>query len=346
MKSFIKSAVLAASIALASSFAYAGEPRTSLTVDDTRGEISFKSVHAHTLVRDLQKEGLVLDTTISGVISFPSTFFGRVTATSESKVPAMILMHGSDGPYNPAFKQWADYLNGLGVATFIVDAFSGRGIRSTAEDQSQMDREPGAVDALLAMKLLATHPFIDAKRIGAMGFSKGGVSAQMASFQILNDLVLGKNSDLKLAGHIGFYGGCTAMGKTTGAPVLILAGELDDGLQPAKCQYVYELMKQTGANVRLIVYPNAFHAFDQGNKQVLHAKVKTTPDCSPVVDYDTGGLFIPNGSQPMKSVPRSERKNAPFCPTHGPMGLRTGANPDAHAASKKEVASFIDTYMR
>ena len=63
-------------------------------------------------------------------------------------------------------------LSSAGIATFLVDSFSGRGIVNTITDQSQLDTLSMMVDAYRALALLARHPRIDAGRIAVMGFSK------------------------------------------------------------------------------------------------------------------------------------------------------------------------------
>lgn len=170
------------------------------------------SVDAQTSVRDL-KTGKLLktDTALSGILSFPG--FLSTSASATNKVPAVILMHGSNGP-NKSVKAWADHLNGIGVATFMLDIFTGRGITNSGEDQSQIKRDTGAIDALLALKLLASHPFVDPRRIAVMGFFKGGTSAEVSAFALTNQLVLGRNSTMQFAGHIAFYGGCYATAPT------------------------------------------------------------------------------------------------------------------------------------
>jgi len=54
------------------------------------------------------------------------------------KLPAVILVHGSGG-VGAATDRWAQQLNAIGIAAFILDSFSGHRITSTANDQSQLD---------------------------------------------------------------------------------------------------------------------------------------------------------------------------------------------------------------
>ena len=81
----------------------------------------------------------------------------------------MVIAHGSGGILAGREDAWAARLNGLGIATFVVDSFAPRGLSSTARDQSRLSTMANLADALAALRLLATHPRIDPARIGVMG---------------------------------------------------------------------------------------------------------------------------------------------------------------------------------
>src|SRR5438132_8516924 len=59
--------------------------------------------------------------TIAGELRLPQRVTGRM--------PAVILQHGSGG-VGPGPEMWAKYFNEMGVVSFVVDSFTGRGIVS------------------------------------------------------------------------------------------------------------------------------------------------------------------------------------------------------------------------
>src|SRR4051812_42459328 len=61
--------------------------------------------------------------TVAGELRFPRSATGRA--------PAIILQHGSGG-VGSREEYWAKFFNELGVATFVIDSFSGRGIVQTS----------------------------------------------------------------------------------------------------------------------------------------------------------------------------------------------------------------------
>jgi hypothetical protein len=76
----------------------------------------------------------------------------RVPRTN-TRAPAVILMHGSSGIRTNAFR-WSDELLRLGVAVFIVDSFGGRGISNTGTDQSQLNTVAMTVEGRVRGPLL------------------------------------------------------------------------------------------------------------------------------------------------------------------------------------------------
>jgi len=98
------------------------------------------------------------------------------------RFPAVILVHGSGG-VGAREDRWAHELNGIGVAVFVLDTFTGRGIVQTNTDQSQLETLSMMGDAYRALAVLSKHPLIDASKIALMGFPKGGDVALHASMK-------------------------------------------------------------------------------------------------------------------------------------------------------------------
>ena len=103
----------------------------------------------------------------------------RIPKPGNDKLPAVVFLHGSGGIGGAGnqIDEWSRELNQLGIATFTLDSFAGRGIVSTVADQTQLGRLNMAADSYRALEVLAKHPRIDASRIAVMGFSRGAQSA-------------------------------------------------------------------------------------------------------------------------------------------------------------------------
>src|SRR5215831_21308875 len=94
----------------------------------------------------------------------------RLPRLGTKRLPAVVLVHGSDG-VGANVDRWSQELLGLGIATFMLDGFTGRGITTTVTNQAQLGQLTMINDAYRALELLAKHPRIDPARIGLMGFS-------------------------------------------------------------------------------------------------------------------------------------------------------------------------------
>jgi dienelactone hydrolase len=181
----------------------------------------------------------------------------------DGRFPAVVLIHGSGG-VGGNVNRWAMEFVGMGVAALIVDCFSGRGIRSTIPDQSQLGGLAMIYDAYRALELLAKHSSIDPRRIALMGFSKGGFAALYASLKRFQRYYA--PSDAEYAAYLPFYARCDIVFShdedVADRPIRLFHGEADDWVPvgPAR-QYVARL-QAAGKDVELTTYPGVRHSFD------------------------------------------------------------------------------------
>lgn len=196
----------------------------------------------------------------------------------------MVIAHGSNGVSKKLFERWAKTFNDMGIATFVVDSFGGRGVKSTMEDQNQLSPAANDADALFALKLLATDPRIDANRIGIIGFSRGGIVAMEMAMDSFRRGVI--DNDVKFAALIGFYPGCTQVWwespppLLTGAPMMLALGDKDDYTPAKPCLSFVPRMRAEGQAVEVHVYPGAYHDFDNITSYFqYHPGATSSRDC-------------------------------------------------------------------
>src|SRR5262245_28418234 len=102
----------------------------------------------------------------------PTAISGKFRVAPDSgRLPLVILMHGSGGIEENA-AVWERLFASLGISTFEIDSFTGRGIVSTVADQSQLGRLNMILDLYRGLAILAVHPRVDPSRIAVMGFSR------------------------------------------------------------------------------------------------------------------------------------------------------------------------------
>jgi dipeptidyl aminopeptidase/acylaminoacyl peptidase len=133
-----------------------------------------------TLTKDIDSEDLV-DAQIVRFKSFdgttvPSIFFKPHQATPQSRVPALVWVHGGPGGQTrKGYSALIQYLVNHGYAVLGINnrGSSGYGKTFYVADDQKHGHEP-LWDCVEGKKYLATLPYVDKDRIGIIGGSYGG----------------------------------------------------------------------------------------------------------------------------------------------------------------------------
>lgn len=192
--------------------------------------------------------------TIAGELRFPA---------GAGPFPAVVLIHGSGG-VGSNVDYWAGVFNRMGVAAFVLDCFTGRGITTTIADQSQVGSLAMIYDAYRALELLGKHPKIDKTRIALMGFSKGGFAALYASMRRFQ--IYYAPPGLAFAAYIPFYPRCDIPfeedGDVADKPIRIFHGDMDDWVPYGPAKRYAERLRAEKKDVEFTLYRGTRHSFD------------------------------------------------------------------------------------
>lgn len=253
-----------------------------------------------------------------------------------AKVPAMVLMHGSGG-VSGVVDEWSRWLTDRGVASLMLDCFTGRGIDSTFANQDALGRLSMIVDAYRAFDMLAKHPRIDSGRIALMGFSRGGQTALYAAVQRFRDMHGPRSGDF--AGHLSFYPACHIRyrddQRLVDRPVQVLHGTADD-LNPIQpCRDFVARARQAGASIELHEFPGARHVFDWPllAQPVVLQGVRSHSGAL-LVEREDGAIYL-DGTD----IAASEAKD------RFTLNPTLGHDAEAFAAARTIVASFIEQVL-
>ena len=265
------------------------------------GTIYFASTNSASFREILTAGGQSKPATISGTLNLPKNISG--------KVPAVIILHGAGG-VDDFYFEIADILNGMGIASFIVDSFENRGIVFGVEILKKVFHSYSTriSDAYAALKLLSSHPKIDRNRIAVMGFSHGArVALFVAAENISKSFYKG---ELQFAASIAYYPNCFPQLENirfTKAPILLLLGERDNICPVSACLDYARRMQAAGVDIKTIVYKGAHHQFPILPDNVL-TMAPNLPDWSHckqesyLLLQDDGSWFFPHRNEIVDEV--------------------------------------------
>jgi len=171
--------------------------------------------------------------------------------------PAVILLHPCSGRLPPGIERAdAARYTALGYAVLAVDNFTARGIADGGCNGGGASVD-GVMDAYGALTHLASLPFIDPERVAIVGYAFGAnVALSVVEFDGPERLF-----DRQFAAAVAYYPFCPEK-IAVSVPTLILAGALDEWAPVRACQRMMGRRSGLGAAMRLVVYPDAHHAFN------------------------------------------------------------------------------------
>jgi dienelactone hydrolase len=232
-------------------------------------------------------------TTIEGVLFRPA---------GAGPFPAVVVLHGCAGLYRETpeggslagrDREWAYRLRDLGYVVLMPDSFTTRGVREICHGnpdpllKPEVDR---ARDAFGALAFLAQQPWVQADRVGLMGWSNGAMTVLATIEQGTKARAAAQpmTTDFRVA--VAFYAGCRKELErrwVTKTPLTMLSGVLDDWTPAAPCVELVKRSRAEGQPVEIVLYPGAFHDFDAPNLAIHQlSHIPSTPSGSATVGTD------------------------------------------------------------
>lgn len=255
-------------------------------------------------------------------------------AQGSGRLPVVVLMHGSSG-IGANIEPWVHQFNAMGISTFVIDGFSGRGLTAVGSNQALLGRLNFILDIYRSLDILAHHPRVDPERIVLMGFSRGGQAALYASLDRFNKLW--NKSGVEFAGYIPFYPDCSTTYATdtevAARPIRIFHGTPDDYNPVASCKAYVARLQQAKRDVVLTEYPDSAHGFDAGllgvSTLAVSTNAQTARHCH--IREGEGGVLMNADTE------------APFGykDTCIEVNPHVGGNPETAQQARKAVDEFL-----
>lgn len=267
----------------------------------------------------------------------------------DGRVPAVMIGHSIGGWQDGSEGQYVAPLLAAGFAVLGLDHFSGRGIQRAADVPGAISPASPPGDALRALRRVAGHPRLDAARIGIMGLSMGGITAEHTAFEHVRRKALG-DSPLKFAAHVSFYAPCGqyfsngADRVLTGAPVLRMQAARDETAPPEKCGLMAALAKAASPQVPFdtILFAGAYHAWDVAffSPPKFFPHHVNNGKC-PLVDY--GAQFRILDSEKSQRMPRPNELTDCL---RASAGYTMGFDAEVAATARTEMLAFFTRHLK
>jgi dienelactone hydrolase len=261
-----------------------------------------------------------------------------------TKAPAVIIAPGSGG-VNPWMLVHAKALTDSGIAVLLVDPFGGRGVRDTIAAQGQFSFAASTWDVFAAMRALEREPDIDTTRLGAMGYSRGGISVLQAAVRPLAEAALGPGKALRavVAGWpwCGFQ---FADPQTAPTAVRFAVADSDNWVSPLQCQAYFNAMKPRNPAVSFRLFRDASHGFGYGTAvrdipQAVHALN------APIIYFDPRGVAQdPWTGDPMPGAGDGAIES--MARSFLGRGVRAGTQGDQMQDFIRDFVGFFITYLK
>ena len=179
--------------------------------------------------------------------------------------PAVIVLHGSGGMWNPIYRQYAEQFSRLGYAVYVIHYFERTGTH-WADDPTIEKRFVEWMETIRAgIDVVAQQPQADSSRMAIIGFSLGAFLALAIAAE-----------EPRIKAVVDFFGGipeqirdrCTRM-----PPVLILHGDADERVPLRWANELEALLKRCGTEYDIQIYRGEGHRF--GMMTMLDAGART-----------------------------------------------------------------------
>jgi len=228
----------------------------------------------------------------------------------------------------------------MGISTFVIDGFSGRGLTAVGPNQALLGRLNFIVDIYRALEILAKHPRVDPDRIVLMGFSRGGQAALYASLDRFHKLW--NKSGAQFAAYIPFYPDCstsyTTDTETVPRPIRIFHGTPDDYNPVASCKAYLARLREAKRDAVLTEYPDSEHGFDAGllgvNAVTVSTNAQSARNCR--LREGEGGVLM------------NDDTKEPFSYKDACIALNphVGGNPATAQEARKAVSDFLQMLLK
>lgn len=178
-----------------------------------------------------------------------------------ARSPAILILHASSGIEKVNY-DWATRLKERGYVVYMIDSFKPRGWEDRRSVGWEKATQAQLEDVLPAFEYLRQLPFVDASRVGILGFSMGGFD--VLKVMEANPVPVERWHNLAFKAAASFYPVCHRMAESTRLrkSSKLFIGADDDRAPTSDCIRLVKDSHSSENPVSIVIYPDALHGFD------------------------------------------------------------------------------------
>ena len=254
-------------------------------------------------------------------------------------VPLILGVNGSKN-WSEHHLEYMSMFRDMGFATFELQSFNSRNVRSTVGEQVSVTTAMMILDAYKALDVLAADSRIDINNIGITGWSLGGGVTLFSAWKPLIEAIGVK---VGFAAHLSFYPPCLVdmeLIEFSSSPIHILIGQLDDWVTAEACENLVTDLSLEGVDIGITIYEDAHHGFDRRGPIKIEENGYSTTDCHFQMRSD-GALLMNIFEIPM-ITPMRQKLALAWC---AERGTTIGGNAKARKASFRFAREFMHDHL-
>ncbi|MGE0768932.1 MAG: dienelactone hydrolase family protein [Hyphomicrobiaceae bacterium] len=267
-------------------------------------------------------------------------FLPRAGSSGSGAWPVVLIIPGSLG-VTDANLAHAATLTSAGIAAFVLDSFSARGVTSTAARQTLFSFAASAFDVLSAWKVVSAHPAIDPLRTGTQGHSRGGAAVLTAATRRFADPAIGEGKGpiavfaaYPWSGHQFFD---PRVGKTE---IRAVIGDRDEWCSPMQVQGHCQAIRLSGGCASVRIVAGAHHSFDRGSPVIEIAEGSVSPHAPTTYLADNGAFVHPLEDAPNPALVDRDVMIYSVKAGYGKKGAKLGSNPGDAELFRADMLEF------
>jgi dienelactone hydrolase len=191
-------------------------------------------------------------------------------ANASGPLPAVVISEGLGGVKVARERRYGRFLAQCGFAAVVMDTFATRGYARYPDPVRALNVTEAMMlaDNFAALTWLAGRDDIDANRIYDIGFSYGGMICILTAYEQLRRTFI--DGPERFAAHVSYYGPTVPRlvdYRTTGAPVAIMNGSLDNNLNPERLDLIVGDLTNGGSAVENFIFEGGYHQWDSDDHE-------------------------------------------------------------------------------